>query len=203
MRMTRGASAAISTSCVIRTTVWPLSSRELLEQGHDFFAGGGVEVSGWLVGEQDVRVVCEGPRDRHSLLLAAGELRRKVVGSSGEPDRLEELVDSGAAGVAVESARGHRHLDVLPRGQRRDEVELLEDEPDRGPPQPGQIGVAQPSQGRARRSPRRSSGDRARRAAAASSSLPDPLGPTMAMNSPASISRLTPSTALTPVAPSP
>ena len=44
---------------------------EALEQRHDFVAGGGVEVAGGLVGQQDRRVVHQGPGDRDTLPLAA------------------------------------------------------------------------------------------------------------------------------------
>ena len=34
-------------------------------------AGGAVEITGWLIREQDRRIVRERPRDRNTLLLAA------------------------------------------------------------------------------------------------------------------------------------
>ena len=52
--------------------------------------------------------------------------------------------DTAAARVAVQSARRERDLDVLRGGQRRDEVELLEDEADRPQPERGQLAVAEP-----------------------------------------------------------
>ena len=45
---------------------------ELIEEGHDFGAGLGVEVAGGLVGEDDGRTVDEGAGDGDALALAAG-----------------------------------------------------------------------------------------------------------------------------------
>src|SRR5512132_3971451 len=55
-------------------------------------------------------------------------------------------MDAGPARIAVQSARRERHLDVLRGGQRWDEVELLEDEPDRLQPELRQLAVAEPSE---------------------------------------------------------
>src|SRR6476661_2732151 len=45
-----------------------------VQQAHDAQAGGRVEVAGGLVGDEDRRLVDEGPGDGHALLLAPGEL---------------------------------------------------------------------------------------------------------------------------------
>ena len=47
---------------------------ELLEQRQDLHRGRRVEIAGRFVGEQDRRPVDQGARDRHSLLLTAGQL---------------------------------------------------------------------------------------------------------------------------------
>src|SRR6478609_1989936 len=47
---------------------------ELRDELHDLPSHLGVEVTGWLVGEDDARVVHDGARDRDALLLAAGQL---------------------------------------------------------------------------------------------------------------------------------
>ncbi len=44
---------------------------ELVEEGHDLIACFGVEVAGWLVGENDRRVVDERARDGYALALAS------------------------------------------------------------------------------------------------------------------------------------
>ena len=50
-----------------------------------------IELAGRLVGEQQPRAVGERARDRHALHLAAGELRRPMVGACGQADVLEQL----------------------------------------------------------------------------------------------------------------
>src|SRR5437879_1849793 len=57
---------------------------QLLEQPHDLLAGGGVEVAGRLVRQQDRGVVHERPRDRHPLALPARQLVRPVRHSRSE-----------------------------------------------------------------------------------------------------------------------
>src|SRR5581483_1393140 len=87
------------------------------------------------------RVVRERARDRDALLLAARELARQVVEPPVEADALEQLLHPLAAVAPCEVRRRERRLDVLRRGERRDEVELLEHEPEGGAPQPRQLGV--------------------------------------------------------------
>ena len=60
----------------------------LAKRGEDLLAGGAVEVSGRLVGEDEARPGDEGPRDRDPLALPAGELVRPVVRPVGEADPL-------------------------------------------------------------------------------------------------------------------
>src|SRR5919199_1394131 len=48
--------------------------------------GGGVEVAGRLVGQDDRWTGGDGPGDGHPLLLAAGELRGQVPHAFGQPD---------------------------------------------------------------------------------------------------------------------
>ena len=94
----------------------------------DLGARAGVEVAGRLVGEDDLRPAGEGAGDGDALLLAARELRRAVLQAVRQPDGLDDVVEPGGVGLAAGEAR--RERDVLGRGQRRDEVERLEDEAD-------------------------------------------------------------------------
>jgi hypothetical protein len=48
------------------------SLMEGMEQIHNLFAGVGVEVARWLIGQDEHRIVDESTGDRHTLLLAAG-----------------------------------------------------------------------------------------------------------------------------------
>ena len=58
----------------------------------------GVEVAERLVEEQDLRPDDDGARQRHPLLLAAGELVRLLALVASQPDQLEHL--------------GHRAVDL-------------------------------------------------------------------------------------------
>ena len=64
---------------------------DAIEQAHDADRRRRVEVSGRLVGEQDQRTVHERARDRHALLLTAGELGREVVRLLRQTDEIEDL----------------------------------------------------------------------------------------------------------------
>ena len=98
-----------------------------VEQRHDPLAGGGVDVPGRLVGEQDQRPVDEGAGDGHALLLATGELVREAAVLLAEPDELEHLRDllGDDAARAPDHLQGERH--VLERRLVREEAEVLED----------------------------------------------------------------------------
>ena len=48
------------------------SLMERMEQIHNLFAGVGVEVARWLIGQDEHRIVDESTGNRHALLLAAG-----------------------------------------------------------------------------------------------------------------------------------
>ena len=57
---------------------------ELLKYRHDLDAGAAVEIAGGLVGQQHLRVVDQGARDRDALLLATGKLAGMMVLSAGK-----------------------------------------------------------------------------------------------------------------------
>ena len=64
---------------------------DAVEQSHDADRGGGVEVAGGLVGQQDQRPVDERPGDRDPLLLSTGELVGQVGVLALETDQIEDL----------------------------------------------------------------------------------------------------------------
>ncbi len=84
-----------------------------------------------LVEEHDVRLHHQRPGDRDPLLLAARELMRVLVGLLLEADAREQLASPPlglGAGHLADAPGGERQ--VVDRGQVREEVELLEDDPD-------------------------------------------------------------------------
>src|SRR6202034_2590047 len=91
---------------------------EVQQQVDDLGSGGGVEVSGGLVGQEQAGLHDQGAGDRDALLLAARQLRGQGAGGRVEGQ--------------VPSVRQRRGYDVVAGGQRREQVELLEHESDRG-----------------------------------------------------------------------
>ena len=91
-----------------------------------------------------MRLDGERARDRDALLLAAGELRRQMVGAvaRGRPRRGAPR-RAGAARRSESPVGASFACDVLERGQRRDQVELLEDESERTQPELGKLAVGQ------------------------------------------------------------
>src|SRR5699024_6585276 len=105
-------------------------------------ARGGVQVAGRLVREDDLRLADERAGAGDALLLAPGELRRVVLETVAQPDGVDDVVEPAL--LRLPAGDGERQQDVLPGGQRRDEVEGLEDEADPGPSQSGQLFLLQP-----------------------------------------------------------
>ena len=156
-----------------------------------------VEVARRLVGEHDARVDRQRPCDRDALLLAAGHVRRQVVGALGEPHLAEHLQRL----LAPAADRRELDLDVLDRRQRRDQVELLEDEAERAEPQRRELAVRKLARSRPSKKDVPALGRSSAPSSCSSVVLPEPLGPSSARNSPASISRSIPSSARTVVEP--
>ena len=168
----------------------------------DLGAGAAVEVAGGLVGEDDLRPAGEGPGHGDALLLAAGELARAVLQAVAEADGVDDLVEPRLVGLAA--GQVHRERDVLEGGERRHQVEGLEDEADPVPPQlgerlvveRGEVGVADEAPG-----PPVSVVEPGE--ACISVDLPEPDGPMMAVKPPAANSTSTPSRARTALSPLP
>ena len=104
-------------------------------------AGGGVEVAGGLVGEDELGPGGQRPRHGDPLLLAAGELGRTMAQTRAEADRVDDPIDPLAVGLAAGEREGQG--DVLVRGQRRHQVVRLEHEADPVAAQPGQRPVVE------------------------------------------------------------
>ena len=106
MWMMRWACRAMSCSCVTSTMVLP-SLVQPLEQRHDFVAGGGIEVAGGLVGQQDRGVVHQRAGHGHALPLAAGKLVGLVVHALLQIHLLQRL----SWPCSMRSAGGHAGID--------------------------------------------------------------------------------------------
>ena len=77
------------------------------------------------------RLVHERAGDGDALLLAAGELRRPVVGPVAEPERFEQGAGAGRRLRERPAADQRRHRHVFERAELGQQVVELEDEPDR------------------------------------------------------------------------
>lgn len=90
--------------------------------------GGAIEVAGRFVAEEDLGAIDEGAGEGHALLFAAGKLDRIMVAPLPQPDPLQER--AGFTFAAAIAAQLERHEHVLERGERGDELEILENETD-------------------------------------------------------------------------
>ena len=98
------------------------------QQIDHLLAGGLVEISGRLVGDQDGGIGRERAGERDALLLAAGKLRRIMLQPVGQSD-LAELLARAGDGIG-RAGKLQRHGDVLQRRHGRDQVEGLEHDAD-------------------------------------------------------------------------
>ncbi len=114
----------------------PVAPVHLDHEVEDVPAVARVEVARRLVGQKDRRLVGEGARDGHALLLAARELRRIVVRARRQLHVFEESPRTFARVAAAGNLQRREH--VLKRRHRRDEVEGLEDEAELAAAEPRQ-----------------------------------------------------------------
>ena len=114
---------------------------EPLQHPQHFLGRARVEIPGRLVGEQQFRAVDECPGDGYALLLAARERGRLVVHTVGQADepqhRLRVALAVGFRGMRWRVVQ--RHARVVQRTGPRQQVEVLEDEPDLGVAQGGAL----------------------------------------------------------------
>ena len=103
---------------------------DALELVHDGDGRFGIEIARGLVGEDNLWVGDDGAGDGGALLLAAGELERKVVFFVFHVEAVERLggfdEPAGLVVAGVDEGKG----DVFDNGEVRDEVEILKDEAD-------------------------------------------------------------------------
>ena len=170
-----------------------LALGQVAEQLEDPGADLGVEVGGRLVGEDDRRGAGQGAGDRHPLLLPAGEVAGQEAGAVGQAHRLEHAGRLRLRRPAPRALEIQGVLDVLGRRQRGKQVELLEHEPDRRPPELPAAAPAGTGPPRAPRSPPApTSGVSMQPRIVRKVVLPEPEGPSRATISPRRRVRLAP-----------
>ena len=89
-----------------------------------------VEIAGGLVGHEEHGIVHERARDRHALLLAAGELLRIARPLAREPDLREQPAHARRNPLARRAGHLERERDVLLGGAILEQAKVLEDDAD-------------------------------------------------------------------------
>src|SRR5205823_4174184 len=90
----------------------------------------GIERAEGFVKEEHVRLVSQRPRNRHALLLAAGDLRREFVALIGHADEREHLINDIVALARSDAANPEAEADIFGHGHAREERIVLKDHPD-------------------------------------------------------------------------
>jgi hypothetical protein len=116
---------------------------EPLEEGDHLGAGSRVELTRWLVGEQELGRVRERSGNRNPLLLSTGELGRSVILAGAEPHVVQQRSRTLASLRATEPGLGKRQLYVLPRRKRLHQIEALEDESDAAQPELRRLAIGE------------------------------------------------------------
>jgi hypothetical protein len=110
---------------------------EKLEQ---FPAGTGIEVPGRFIGQNQPRIIGQGPGYRHPLLFTPGKLGGVMFHPLDHPDQIQKMGgfipqpvgEPGSTGV---DPTGHHH--ILPGLELRQQIKELEDKPDLLAPEAG------------------------------------------------------------------
>src|SRR3954470_10262600 len=100
---------------------------ELTQQAQDDLFVLRVEIAGRLIGENDGRIVDQGTRDAHALLLATGKVSGNVVCAIFQSDAPEGFERFSFVGHTVEVLRQHH---ILKGSEIRNKMELLKDKAD-------------------------------------------------------------------------
>ena len=102
---------------------------EVDEDLHDNVCAACIQITCWLIEEQNLGLVRDGASNSHSLLLTTGQLVREVIHSLFEADVLQELAGSVADLLSGKfSLELHRKFNVFESSKRTNQVEGLENE---------------------------------------------------------------------------
>src|SRR2546422_7932706 len=103
---------------------------EATEQVEDLLSSLRVELPGWLVRQEERRVIREGHSDGDPLLLAAAQLVGAVARTLRHAHELEQLLPAFRADRGALPREPQRQFDVFFGGERGGPVEELKDETD-------------------------------------------------------------------------
>ncbi len=116
---------------------------EAFQHTHDFAPGGPVEIAGGFVGEQQGGMHRHRAGDGDALQLAAGKLRRQMVGALAQTDVGEQLRHTLLALGRRHPGQQHRQGDVGGGIQARHQMKELEHEADLLAPHARRFGFVQ------------------------------------------------------------
>lgn len=102
-------------------------SVELCEEIHDLASCDGVEIPGWFIREDDLRVIEEGTGDGDALLLSSRELAGHTREFIGESESVHECRRSCESFGGIGSRIDSRECDVFEGVETGEKIELLED----------------------------------------------------------------------------
>ena len=85
---------------------------------HDLVAGGGIERAGRLIGQQNGRIVHQGPRYRHALSLAARQLIRPVIHARFQIHRAQRRFGAFQPLFLGNTGINQGQLDIVQRRKR-------------------------------------------------------------------------------------
>src|SRR5581483_4044187 len=106
------------------------STVKIANESEDVFTGARVEIARRLVGEEYRRVDRQRPGDRDTLALAARQLVGQMIDAMSQLHEIEELTGARLDLPPRPPAQVQRESDVFETGERRQQVEELEDEAD-------------------------------------------------------------------------
>ena len=103
---------------------------DVAQQPHDLGGGHGIQGAGWLISQQDFRVVDQRPGDCDALHLPAGKLGGSLVDVFGKPHLIQSRERAGPPLSFRNSRKRECQLDVAKDALVRDQVVALEDKTD-------------------------------------------------------------------------
>ncbi len=106
----------------------PLAADEIIQQVQNGRPGFGIQIPGRLVSQNQIGLVHQGPTERDALLLAAGESIREGVSAVEKADLIQQSAGTLVGSRIDPALELDRKKEILLHGQRRKQVEELEDE---------------------------------------------------------------------------
>src|SRR6266566_3119140 len=103
---------------------------KFLQQLHYSLTISGIEISRWLVGQQNSRLASKSARDCYALLLSAGELTGQMFCAMRHAHTLQSSGDRRFAFAGAHASISERQLDVLEHREIADQIKTLENETD-------------------------------------------------------------------------